>query len=136
MYGVDVSAEYKARRWRKLLVLIDQLPSASRFAQAYLTDENNSDRLALAQLEAEKDTDNNHGSMSFREWDLQASQLAILIDAIHALNATVMAVGGGKPPHIEPFPRPQTAGEKALDKARAEAMDDFVNLITPGRSPS
>lgn len=131
-----MAAEYKARRWKKLLVLIEQLPSASRFTQAYLTDENNADQLALAQLAAEKDQDGKPADVSFKEWNLQASQLAVLIDAIHSLNATVVAVGGGKPPRIEPHPRPRSVGAKALEAARAEAMDDFVNLITPGRSPS
>lgn len=131
VYGVDLVSEWKKRRWRKLLILIEQLPPASRFTQAYLTDEANADALALAQLKA--DDEKVKQVTAFTEWNLQTSMLASLIDAIHVLQATVTAIGGGKPHKVEPYPRPVSVGQAALEKARAEAAEDFVNQILPDR---
>jgi hypothetical protein len=45
-------------------------------------------------------------------------KLAYLIDLMQSLLASVIAIGGGKPPRFKPWRRPGDAARKAAGKAR------------------
>lgn len=56
---------------------------------------------------------------SFRGWTPEASVLADVYDMLGVLVRQVAALGG-KPPKIDPYPRPGQARRKALESARRE----------------
>lgn len=57
-------------------------------------------------------------SVPMREWSLQMEALATMIDRLGDVVQAVIAVQGGKPPAIKPFPRPKTASDKLNDPRR------------------
>ncbi|MCI6583452.1 MAG: hypothetical protein MSC45_00080 [Mobiluncus sp.] len=93
-----------------------------------MTDERNAEALAAAQLRTEQSDESPR--MGFTEWNLQATMLAQLIDAVHSLNQTVVAVGGGKPHQPKPFPRPESIGKQALQEIREKSAASFLDEIT------
>jgi len=53
-----------------------------------------------------------------RDWSPLMEAMAVQIDRLGDLVQAVIAVQGGKPPQIKPFPRPKTASDKLADPRR------------------
>jgi len=53
--------------------------------------------------------------MRMRDWSPELEAIATAIDRIGEVVQAVIAVQGGKPPKISPFPRPKTATDKLND---------------------
>lgn len=126
VYGVDLALWWRERRWKALLELIDELPAASRFNEAVLND-----REFAEAVVAQETGDRPEWAPKISEFDLHATLLRDVIQALQGVQAAVIAAAGGKPPKITPYPAPRTA----LDEARREALqawaDDLISRLTP-----
>ena len=110
----------EARRGRKLLDLIDELPSASRLREAILNDPEEAELIA-AMPEPEEDW-----APRVSEWTLpialQYDQRSLLVAILQTLQMTAT---GKRAKPIQPLPTPRTAVEAAKAAARMARMDDL-----------
>ena len=110
--GWDAPALFRARRWRFLLMLIDGLASTSRTTVAILNDPERFEEIAKTVAETEATADDTEARM--RE---QTPVVRLLQDIFDLVSAAF----GGK----EPYPRPVSAVELALEDARTDRLHDF-----------
>lgn len=128
---MDLPELVAQRRYRHLLILIDQLPSDCRFTQAFLRDPANADQLAREIIEREGEEPS---PPSYATWGQTESLLATLIDQVAVLIQTTAAVGGAKPQKVEPHPRPQSIGSDLAKEIREEAAMDLLAKLIPRRN--
>ncbi|WP_152203636.1 hypothetical protein [Georgenia thermotolerans] len=115
VFGVDLARWWVDRRWKALLELIDQLPSASRFNEAVQNDPEQAELIALAREEAaDQDTEGEAWSPRVAEYDLHANLLRDLIQAVLGLQAATVAAQGGKPGQVMDYPTPKTEVDRAV----------------------
>jgi len=110
--GWDAPALFRARRWRFLLTLIDGLASTSRTTVAILNDPERFEEIAKTVAETEATADDTEARM--RE---QTPVVRLLQDIFDLVSAAF----GGK----EPYPRPVSAVELALEDARTDRLHGF-----------
>lgn len=58
------------------------------------------------------------GEPSWTEFSPEVQVMAEAVDLLKSLLANVIALGGGKPPKLKPYPRPGDGKRKAAEKAR------------------
>jgi hypothetical protein len=102
---------WRKRRWRYLLMRIDNLPRNSRYLEALSLDED------LA-AEIMKMPPPKGSPVRMRDWSPELETLTLLVDRLGELIKAVVAVQGGKPPKIALLPRPKTAAEELRDPRR------------------
>jgi hypothetical protein len=128
--GTDLGELWRSRRWRLLLNLIDHLPRNSYYAQAVANDEEHA-RMLLESMQGEK---SDH-SPALSTWTQEAAILADLVDAVNALQHTLIAVnstkGAGKPK--DPYPRPKTAIDRVRRQVRQERHEALANRMLSRR---
>jgi hypothetical protein len=101
------------------LNLIDHLPRHSFFIEAVSQDEELAE--ALAQSAPEEDPEER-----LSIWTPERELLAAVYDRLGSVIAALVAVNGGHPPDIIPFPRPVSAAQRARIKSRRE---DHARLV-------
>lgn len=129
MYGVDLAVWWRERRWAGLLELIDELPAASRFNEAVLNDREFAKEVVAQESENREDAP--EWAPKISEFDLHATLLRDVIQALQGVQAAVIAAAGGKPPKIIPYPAPKTALEEVRQEALQEWADDLISRLTP-----
>jgi hypothetical protein len=107
LHGLDLGAEWRARRWRRLLDFVDGLPKHSHFAEALAADED----LAEAILDAD-DGKPKKVVRRLSEYSPEVELLTVLTDRVAELIQVTVASRGGKPRKVTPMPRPASAVEK------------------------
>lgn len=107
IHGLDLTVEWRARRWRRLLNLLDGLRRDSYLSEAIALDE----ELAKAYLDREdaEDEENRRPKRRMSEFSVEAELLSTLVDRVGELIQTVAVTRGAKRRRIEPMPRPETA---------------------------
>lgn len=113
VHGLDLGAEWRARRWRRLLDFIDGLPHHSHFAEALAAD----DELAEAILNADDGRPKNP-VRRLSDYSPQVELLTLLNDRLAELIQVTVASRGGKPRRVPPMPRPVSAVEKVKNRRR------------------
>jgi hypothetical protein len=108
VHRLDLTAEWRSRRWRRLLNLLDGLRRTSHTHEAMTDDE----ELAELHLERERkglvpDKKKQHRRMS--EFTIEAELLSYVVDRLGEL-IVAQAVGrGARRRKVEPMPRPDSA---------------------------
>lgn len=115
-----------AKRYRLLLNVIDGLPSHSHYVAALADD----DELAMASDEPRS------RPPRLTEFSPEVAALAAAFDRLGELIGTLVAVNGGTPPKLEPYPRPVTAAERVRRRKRMEAHYDLVRRVLPHKYSS
>jgi len=123
---VDLAAWWRARRWKALLELIDELPAASRFNEAVLND-----REFAEAVVAQEAGDRPGWAPRVSEFDLHATLLRDVIQALQGVQAAVIVASGNKPPKIIPYPAPRTVLEEVREEALQQWADDLISRLTP-----
>lgn len=115
---VDLGEAWRARRWRYLLNLIDQLPRDSAYIEAFANDD----------LAAEQIVDRNEPPARPRlsEWSPVVELLTALLDSQRELIQVVAWTRGAKIRSLEPLPRPLTA----VDRVRRRRRDAKHRALT------
>lgn len=135
--GVRLGVEWRARRWRELLNMIDHLPPQSHLWLAIADDEE------LAEKQAEREESRGEPKEPDRPplqgWTTQVDMLAAIYDRLGAVVDAVVASAGKKPPRMRPMPRPETAGERAKRRAKYRRQlarhRSIVDRVLPNRRP-
>lgn len=89
------------------------------FAEAYVTHDRGDDG------------DDSGWAPRVSEFDLHATLLRDVIQAIYQLTAITVGVNTGKSPKIPPYPLPRTAIDDAKQKQLQEWADDLIGRLTP-----
>lgn len=109
---------------RHLRVLIEQLPSASRFHEAEMLDPEYLER--VAQHEQREGVRRETWKPAVSEYTPELKVLGMIVDQLQAVNAGIVAISGAKPGKITPFPLPKTGYEEARRKTMEQAAKDLM----------
>jgi hypothetical protein len=120
VYGVDLGAEWRARRWRRLLNLIDGLPSNSQYMQALLNDDEYCEALVT--------TDAPSAGPALADWSPEVDQLARVTDLLQQLIRAFISANGGKGGKFRPAPRPETGIERARRRKLMAEVQELRSL--------
>lgn len=114
--------EWRRRRWRRLLNVIDQLPRASLYIEAVTQDE------AVAEQMLDNPPKNETSKKPVRrmsEWTPAVELLTVAVNRLTELTQAVAALGGAKPRKIQQAPYP----ESVLEKLRRRRADKQHKLL-------
>lgn len=111
VHHLDLAEEFQARRWRRLLNLVDGLRRTSHLQDAITQD----DELAEALLKRE-DGDDDRPRRRMVDFTVEAELLSTVADRIGELIVVTGAGRGVKARRVPPQPRPVTAYQRARDR--------------------
>jgi hypothetical protein len=114
VHQLDLTAEWRARRWRRLLNLIDGLRRTSHVHDAMVQDE----ELAEMYLEQERKDSATARKATRRmtEFTAEAELLSYAVDRLGELISATAAGHGAKPRRVTPMPRPDTAMARVRER--------------------
>lgn len=127
--GLDLATEWRARRWQKLLDIIERLPRHSAYIEAITDDELIAERLAL-----EPPPTDTSPRRRMSEYNAEVEMLSLLADRIAELIGTVAASRGIRPRKIPPAPRPVTAMERVRQRRRHATHRYLVSKLLPHKA--
>lgn len=141
--GLDLGEEWRARRWTRLIDVIDRLPGNSHFSAAVANDEEHATMVAKAAAErGETRPGAGEGDgPSLTTWSPEVAVMTKVLDAVNAVRYAVVAVQVGKKAGDPPKParRPTTALEKAMRLAefdrRKSVHESLVARVLPHKAP-
>jgi hypothetical protein len=125
--GIDLATEWRSRRWRRLLNIIDQLPRDSAFHESLADDE----QLAERMLER-PDPPPGPPTRRMREWSAEVELLSVVVDRLAELIQVVGATKGSKARSIRHQPRPVTAMQKLRARKRRAKHEALAARVAPG----
>ncbi|WP_019932340.1 hypothetical protein [Nocardia sp. BMG111209] len=109
----------------------DRLPTGSHFRSALLMDlELAEERLDLEDAHGDDDLDEAPTGPRPEGYTLDTYMLMAIIDALHGVQATIIAAAGADPPAVRPLPRPVSAVEIVREERRATSMQTLIDLFT------
>jgi hypothetical protein len=113
IHHLDLTTEWRARRWRRLLNLLDGLRRASHSHEAMAQD----DELAELYLERERrGEDTKPAKRRVSEWSAEVELLSCAVDRLGELIQAQAAGRGARPRKVEPMPRPETALQRVRER--------------------
>lgn len=122
-------ALWQQRKWRRLLSLIDDLPSNSRFVEAQLNDPD----VATHVVDNEDKGEAKKSGGRIRDFSPTVRALAGIYDQLAVLNANFVAAnnGGKRPPKPKFYDRPKTLIEEMRTKRRLRRHESIVARVLP-----
>jgi hypothetical protein len=124
---LELAVEWRARRWRRLLDIIDQLPRDSRYVEAVSQDE----ELAESLLEHSPAEPNGKPERRLSEWSATVELLTSILNRLGEVTQALAALGGAKPRKIQPAPVPTTMIEKLRKRRRERNHRALVARVLP-----
>jgi hypothetical protein len=114
VHRLDLATEWQARRWRRLLNLLDGLRRTSHVSEAMAED----DELADMYLERERkgEIPDRGPRRRIIEYSTEAELLSVAVDRLGELIQAHATSKGARRRRIEPMPRPVTAINRAKDR--------------------
>lgn len=124
-YRLDLADEWKSRRWRRLINLIDHLPRDSFMHEAMADDE------LLAEHMLSSEPTEKPPVRRWSEYGVQVELLAGIYDRLAEVPNAIAAANGAKPRKIRPYPRPVTAMERVRDRRAKQKHRSLVARLLP-----
>lgn len=129
-----MAVEWRARRWRRLIDIIDQLPRDSRYVEAVSLDEGIAEEiLNVEQRRGEAEAGRAARRMS--EWSATVELLTLILNRLGEVAQAIAVLGGAKPRKLKPAPMPVTMVEKLRKRRRYQAHRALVARVLPPRTP-
>jgi hypothetical protein len=125
--GVDLATEWRRRRWRKLLNLIDHLPRDTAYVDAVADDE------LVAEAMADQ-PDPPVRAPRMATWSPEVELLTALLDRVAELIHVVAMTAGAKPGRRTPAPRPVTALDRVRQRRRETQHQRVVAKLLPHKT--
>jgi hypothetical protein len=127
VYRLDLTQEWRMRRWRRLLNLLQRLV---RTRTSWLNDAMaDDDELAEYMIKNEKRDDSRKPTRSMREFDPVVELLSVVADRQAELAQIMAAHKGAKPRRVDPMPRPKTAYMRARNRKTRQHHTFTVNRV-------
>lgn len=127
---MDLAKEWRSRRWKRLLRIIDQLPAHSRLAEARLDDEQVAEQI----LAFEDKHPNAKPSRRVSDFTPEVDLLSTLVDRVGELTQAVVAAAGAQPRKVTPVPRPKTAVDRVRARRSLAKHRRLVARVLPHRA--
>lgn len=124
---LDLATEWRSRRWRRLLNIIDRLPRDSAFMEAMADDDELADRMVRARGRTSEGKTKPVRRMS--DWSPTVEMLTAILDRLGELVQAVAALGGAKPGKLPRAPYPVTALDRARNRQRVETHTSVVARV-------
>lgn len=112
IHHLDLTAEWQARRWRRLLNLLEGLRRTSHINEAMAQD----DELAELYMQRHDGTEETKTQRRVSEFSVEAELLSNAVDRLGDLLQAHAAGKGVRPRRIPPMPRPETAIHRLREK--------------------
>jgi hypothetical protein len=131
-----MSPRYPLKTWRRLALIINNLPEHSHFRIAVRNDPDNALAMAEVQREARAAGTEGRWQPPAEEWDLRTELDARLLDRLGEVvsllaDLPVAVKKRHKPP--KPFPRPYSAIEEAEQRLAAEHIAEIIDYVEEGQ---
>lgn len=127
---LDLATEWRSRRWRRLLNIIDHLPRDSAYVEAMTQDDAFAEAIGPQPRKAGKP------ARRMADWSPTVEMLSAILDRLGELTQAVAALGGAKPSKFTRAPRPVTALDRVSHRRRVATHNDLVSRLLPGRRPT
>lgn len=124
---LDLATEWRSRRWRRLLNIIDNLPRESRYFEARVNDEYAIEMM----LAADRGDDSGPPTRRMADWSAEVELLTAVVNRLGEVVQGIAALGGAKPHKVPPAPVPTTAVEKVRNRTRARKHESLVARLLP-----
>lgn len=124
IHRLDLSTEWQARRWRRLLNLLDGLRRTSHVSEALSTDEELAE-LYLANERKRQEISPGRGGRRFSEFTVEAELLSYAVDRLGELIVAQATGRGARRRRVEPMPRPETALHRVRQR-RARSKHQYT----------
>lgn len=132
---MDLAGWIRKRRWRGLLELIQELPPASRFAEAQLNDPILAASIAVAEREQERRGKSAAWRPKYSEWDLHAQLLREVREAVYSARDHIVSSMGQKPKAVPVLPGPETEVDNAKRRLQEQGQYEIIYLFAPHAIP-
>lgn len=109
-------------RWEALEDYIGQLPTASRFHEAYMNDPEIAEMLAGQEASEQKW----HPRLS--EFDLHATLQREILEVMKGVRSAIVVGNGGRPGTNKPFPGPVTEVDRVRKRQDDQFLEDIMTL--------
>lgn len=127
---MDLAAEWRSRRWRRLLNIIDHLPRDSAYFEALTEDVDLAERIA-----SRPEPKSSAPKRRMTDWSPTVELLSAVVDRLAELTQAVASLGGAKPRKLPCAPRPVTAMERVRNRKRYEKHRALTERVLR-RSPA
>lgn len=128
--GLDLATEWRSRRWRRLLNIIDRLPRTSAYVEAMIADE----QLAEQLIDDKSEDERQKPSRRMSDWSVEVELLTYIFDRLGELTQAVAALGGAKPRQPQRAPYPATAMQRVRERRRKQRHLELVARVLPHRA--
>ncbi len=130
---LDLATEWRSRRWRRLLNVIDNLPRDSRYFEARVNDEQMVEQILA--VEDKTAAGNAQPTRRMADWSAQVELLTAILNRLSEVAQGIAALGGAKPRQVPPAPMPTTAFEIVRARMRTRKHEALVSRLLPQRKP-
>lgn len=127
---MDLATEWRGRRWRRLLNLIDRLPRNSGYVEAVANDD-----LVAEQILDRPQPEGEKPQRRMSEYSADVEMLSVIADRLSEMINVLAAVNGAKPGPMQHAPRPVTALERVRERRRVTKHRAIVARVLP-RKPT
>lgn len=114
---------WRERRFRYLLNLIDHLPTNSFFVELVADDDE------LANSMQSSASGEKQSEQRISTWSPEKEILVGIFDRLGTVVSATIAAAGAKPPDIKPYPRPQTAFQRADSNSVQQKHESLVKRL-------
>lgn len=128
---LDLATEWRSRRWRRLLNVIDRLPRDSAYVEALANDEELAEQMLRRDRGEEK-----KAKRRLSDWSPTVEVLTAILDRLGELTQAVAALGGAKPRKVPRAPYPVTAFDRVRNRNRSERHRSLVSRVLRREPPS
>lgn len=125
---MDLATEWRSRRWRRLLNIIDRLPRDSAYVEALSDDEQLAEQM-IRQPDPPKAP-----RRRMADWSPTVELLTAILDRLGEVTMTIAALGGAKPRKFPRAPHPVTAFERIRNRKREAKHRSVVARLLPGKN--
>ena len=129
--GLNLTVEFQARRWRKLLNAIDHLPYACHYREKMLNDPEMARKIAERQAKQEEGATKRGIRVS--EFTQTVALLRDAIMELRLVKSAVIASGGGRAGNPELYPGPITLLRETEHERRMADHKALVARVQPGK---
>jgi len=122
---------WRSRKWRRLLNLIDHLPTNSHFRQAQLNDPKWAAEIVKAQEAAKQRDEAAPSGIRVSEFSREVAGMRDAVVELRGLRALIEGVFSGKPSKPMPYDAVITALEKARNAQRWKRHQELAAKVLP-----
>ncbi len=128
---LDLATEWRSRRWRRLLNIIDRLPRDSAYMEAVADDE----EVAEQMLRRRDSGEDKQPRRRLSDWSPTVEILTTIVDRIGELTQVAAALGGARPSKLPRGPYPVTAFDRVRNRRRVDNHRSLVSRVLPATDP-